>query len=184
MDASLLSDALTEPHAAPPGDPHMAARSERIRDFAGSEIFARAFNEGMGLVEETAAYLDSGGREDSKRLSRAGALAYAAESMRLTTRLMNVASWLLVQHSVRQGEMSPEEAAQDKYRLKREESRTSALAPEGAEDLPARLRQLVRRSQQIYDRAQRLDADVYRERTQPNAVEQQIGRLRQVFGGG
>jgi regulator of CtrA degradation len=159
----------------------LAGRAERIREFVASEMFARAFAEGMALVEETAGYLDTAGREDSKRLSRAGALAYAAESMRLTTRLMNVASWLLVQHSVRQSEMSPDEAAQDKYRLKVETDPGSPV--EGAEELPARLRALVERSRQIHDRAQRLDANVYRGRTAANPVTGQIDRLRQAFGG-
>ena len=71
----------------------------------------------MGLVEETAAYLDGPGRAASKRLSRAAALAYAGESMRLTTRLMQVASWLLVQRAVRDGEIQLTEAASEKYRL-------------------------------------------------------------------
>ena len=45
------------------------------------------------------------------------ALGYAAESMRLTTRLMQVASWLLVQRAVREGEMPPEAACAEAYRL-------------------------------------------------------------------
>ena len=61
----------------------------------------------MELVEETASYLDGEGRQESKLLSRNAALAYAAESMRLTTRLMQVASWLLVQRAVREGDMAP-----------------------------------------------------------------------------
>ncbi len=71
-------------------------RAGVIQDFARSELFDRTFEEGMTLVEETAAYLDGAGRHDSKILSRNAALAYASESMRLTTRLMQVASWLLV----------------------------------------------------------------------------------------
>jgi len=71
-------------------------QAEAISGFARSELFDRTFQEGMDLVEETAAYLDGAGRQDSKLLSRSAALAYAAESMRLTTRLMQVASWLLV----------------------------------------------------------------------------------------
>ncbi|HVV34621.1 MAG TPA: DUF1465 family protein, partial [Vitreimonas sp.] len=70
--------------------------AKRASDFARSELFERTFKEGMAMVEETAAYLDGPGRAASKRLSRAAALAYAGESMRLTTRLMQVASWLLV----------------------------------------------------------------------------------------
>src|SRR6201985_1501668 len=85
-----------------------ASRWERPgggQDFPPSDIFDRTFQEGMALVEETAAYLDGAGRQDSKLLSRSAALAYAGESMRLTTRLMQVASWLLVQRAVRAGDM-------------------------------------------------------------------------------
>src|SRR5437667_4598328 len=92
-------------------------RADAIQDFARSELFERTFQEGMGLVEETAAYLDGAGRQDSKLLSRNAALAYASESMRLTTRLMQVASWLLVQRAVREGHMPPEAACDASYRL-------------------------------------------------------------------
>ncbi len=89
----------------------------RIIAFADSELFERAFAEGMQLVEETAAYLDGPGRQESKLLPKAIALAYAGESMRLTTRLMQAASWLLVHRAVREREMNPSEAAQEKYRI-------------------------------------------------------------------
>src|ERR1700743_1156286 len=92
-------------------------QAEAISGFARSELFDRTFQEGMDLVEETAAYLDGAGRQDSKLLSRNAALAYAAESMRLTTRLMQVASWLLVQRAVREGDMAPEAALHASYRL-------------------------------------------------------------------
>src|ERR1700753_1994926 len=92
-------------------------RAEVIRDFARSELFQRTFQEGMDLVEETATYLDGAGRQASKLLSRSAALAYAAESIRLTTRLMQVASWLLVQRAVREGDMPPDAACEDRYRL-------------------------------------------------------------------
>ena len=70
--------------------------SERL---ANSQVFATLFRDGMALVEETASYLDGAGRTESKRLERSAALVYATESMRLTTRLMQVASWLLVQRA-------------------------------------------------------------------------------------
>ena len=44
------------------------------------------------------------------------ALAYASESMRLTTRLMQIASWLLLQRAINEGEMTETEAASDKRR--------------------------------------------------------------------
>src|ERR1700742_2793118 len=92
-------------------------RAGGVQDFAASELFDRTFQEGMELVEETATYLDGAGRQDSKLLSRSAALAYAGESMRLTTRLMQVASWLLVQRAVREGDMNAADACQDRSRL-------------------------------------------------------------------
>src|SRR6478609_3166998 len=98
-----------------------AWRADVIADFARSELFDRTFQEGMDLVEETAGYLDGSGRQESKLLSRNAALAYAGESMRLTTRLMQVASWLLVQRAVREGDMPAAAACEERYRLAGEE---------------------------------------------------------------
>ena len=63
---------------------------------ASSNQFKALYAEGMALVEETASYLDGPGRLASKALPRMGSVLYAAESMRLPTRLMQVASWLLL----------------------------------------------------------------------------------------
>ena len=85
---------------------------------AGSQAFADLFRDGMALVEETAAYLDGPGRQESKKLERSGALAYATESMRLTTRLMQLASWLLLHRAVKEGEMSLAQANKEKAKVK------------------------------------------------------------------
>ena len=73
---------------------------EFLARFTASEQFEKVFREGMGLVEETANYLDGPGRKDARLLDRNGAIAYATESMRLTTRLMQLASWLLLQRAI------------------------------------------------------------------------------------
>src|SRR3989441_8421636 len=93
------------------------AEAEPVRfgqRLAGSQAFSGLFREGMALVEETAAYLDGPGRNESKLLERGGALAYATESMRLTTRLMQLASWLLLHRAVNEGEMSLAQASREK----------------------------------------------------------------------
>src|SRR5262245_16417075 len=59
---------------------------------ACSQAFADLFRDGMALVEEAAAYLEGPGRGESKKLTRSAAFAYAAESWRLTPRLMQIAS--------------------------------------------------------------------------------------------
>ena len=85
---------------------------------AASQTFSVLFRDGMKLVEETAAYLDGPGRQDSKKLERSAALVYATESMRLTTRLMQLASWLLLHRAVNEGEMSLAQANREKTKVK------------------------------------------------------------------
>lgn len=135
----------------------------RVADFAASEHFSRLFREGMDLVEETASYLDGPGREDAKRLGRSGALAYAAESMTLTTQLMQSASWLLTQRAVSEGEMTPFEAAGEKYRLGGKSHPREGMWPAGDDPCPPRLSDLVTRSQNLHERLKRLDDNLFRE---------------------
>lgn len=158
--------------------------AQKALDFAKSELFDRSFKEGMALVEETAAYLDGPGRAASKRLNRAGALAYAGESMRLTTKLMQVASWLLVQRAVRDGEIPLTEAASEKYRLLARDSEAAA-AFAGAEELPESLKALSRRGAAIYERVRRLDETMYDGDAgagASNPVSDQLAMLNAAFG--
>ncbi|KQY98968.1 regulator of CtrA degradation rcdA [Caulobacter sp. Root1455] len=161
--------------AAPPW------RAGVIQDFARSELFDRTFEEGMTLVEETAAYLDGAGRHDSKILSRNAALAYASESMRLTTRLMQVASWLLVQRAVKEGEMEAQAACAENYRLGLESGE-----PAPVEDLPFGLVNLLQRSERLYERVRHLDKRMYVEAAAdeeaPRPVQAHFDRLSAAFG--
>lgn len=161
-------------------------RAAVVSDFAASELFARTFEEGMELVEETAAYLDGGGRQDAKLLSRAAALAYAGESMRLTTRLMQIASWLLVQRAVREGDMSPQSACEERYRIGAE-AVCRGEAADTTEELPFGLMELLERSARLYERIRHLDRRMYMEAAgqaeAPSPVLAQFDRLKTAFGG-
>lgn len=151
---------------------------------ASSQAFSTLFREGMGLVEETAAYLDGPGRTESKVLKRAAALTYATESMRLTTRLMQLASWLLLHRAVKEGEMSLAQVNQEKTKVKL----TVADAPdeETLRLLPEALVDLIHRSRRLQDRVRRLDSTIHGPDSppaaKPNPVERQIGLLRAAFG--
>ena len=159
--------------------------SESVREFAASELFERTFQEGMELVEAAAAYLDGDGRRDSKLLSRNAALAYAGESMRVTTRLMQVASWLLVQRAVRKGDMTAEAAGEPRYRVGEPAPRPPAREA-GAEPLPEPLLSLAERSERLFERVSKLDRRMYGAAAEgdedPNAVLAQFERLRAAFG--
>lgn len=156
-----------------------------LEAFARSELFERTFREGMELVESAATYLDGEGRRESKLLSRDAALAYAGESMRVTTRLMQVASWLLVQRAVRRGEMPAEDARQPRYRLDDPPPPPPAAAPAADDVLPADLTSLAERSERLFERVRQLDARLH---DAPALVEgaqsvlAQHARLRSAFG--
>src|SRR5471032_3446799 len=116
--------------------------TSNTESFTDSAMFDRTFDEGMALVEETARYLDGKGREEARILPRKIAMLYAGESMRVTTRLMQAASWLLVQRAVHDGDMPAEDATNERYRLG---SKDICLGGggDGVELLPSKLRDLL-----------------------------------------
>jgi regulator of CtrA degradation len=157
------------------------SRAAVVDDFARSELFDRTFREGMELVEETAAYLDGDGRRESKLLSRSTALAYAGESMKLTTRLMQIASWLLVQRAVREGDMTAVTACETRYRLADRKIEAEPTHPE----LPIALVEYLVRTDKLYDRVLHLDRRMYQDAPDEeavNPVQSQLDRLTAAFG--
>jgi regulator of CtrA degradation len=155
--------------------------------FAQSDQFDKVFKHGMALVERTAAYLDGPGRQESKQLKSPLTLIYATESMRLTTRLLELASWLLIRRGVKDGEITTAEAAMRRERVK--------LQPLGRpshvkhfEDLPQGLRDLISESFALNDRILQLDKAITGEPMAPSApgsnpVDAQMKSLHAAFGG-
>ena len=153
-----------------------------LRSFTGSALFERTFDEGMALVDETAKYLDGQGRKDSRELPRKIAMLYSGESMRVTTRLMQTASWLLVQRAVHDGDMEAQDATSERYRLGSKEICLGSSS-DGVNLLPSKLRDLLVRSDNLYRRIARLDDVLFREDSSQRAgVQGQLDRLAQAFG--
>jgi regulator of CtrA degradation len=150
---------------------------------ATSQAFSALFRDGMKLVEETASYLDGPGRQDSKQLERSAALTYATESMRLTTRLMQLASWLLLHRAVNEGEMSLDQANKEKTKVKL--GIGDLGDPETVAMLPEALRHLIERSRKLHDQVRRLDATIHArasdEAPAGNPLDAQLGLLRAAF---
>jgi regulator of CtrA degradation len=121
-----------------------------------SDGFKALFSEGMSLVEATASYLDGEGRKESRDLQRSAALAYASESMRLTTRLMQITSWLLLQRAVNEGELTRTEAELEHRKVRLSASETAA-SPEMMALLPLRLAELIQQSLRLQSRIVKLD---------------------------
>ena len=149
------------------------------RAYAQSETFRVLFKEGMLLVEETADYLDGPGRSAARELPRPASIVYATESMRLTTRLMQLASWLLLHRSVREGDMTPDRAREEKRKIRIEALSTNMGGPGWAE-LPEEFRRLVARSLNLQKRVERIDAALLEDNAPEasvNAVNLQLKEL-------
>ncbi len=156
-----------------------------VHRFTASPAFNALFRQGMDLVEESAAYLDGPGREESRALPRAAGLAYATESMRLTTRLMQIASWLLLQRAVKEGELTPSQALTERHRVKLARQGV-ACAPELFDALPATLRDLSRRSLRMQERVIHLNQGLLSARAPAAPIPEsfvaaQVERLRTAF---
>jgi regulator of CtrA degradation len=157
--------------------------SERLTN---SQHFAALFRDGMTLVDETATYLDGSGRLESKKLERGAGLVYATESLRLTNRLMHLASWLLLHRAVKEGEISLAQAHKEK-------SKVSLAAcepgdPKSLALLPPKLQELIGRSMQLQSDVRRLDATMHAAAAPKIAVDnpvwRQLGLLRAAFESG
>jgi regulator of CtrA degradation len=153
---------------------------------ASSSQFKALYTEGMALVEETASYLDGPGRTASKVLPRMASVLYAAESMRLTTRLMQMASWLLLQRAVNNGEMSRDQVISEKSKVRLDGFNVDRAAP-GWLDLPEGFRELIERSLRLQNRIALLDREIYRPGEpavvpdNENSVRAQLSLLHTAF---
>ncbi|MYZ48121.1 DUF1465 family protein [Propylenella binzhouense] len=155
------------------------------RAYTHSETFRQLFQDGMKLVEATATYLDGEGRAAARRLGRPASVLYAAESMRLTTRLMQLASWLLLHRSVVEGEMSPAQAKEEKQKIRIEPFGSEMSGPVW-EELPSEFCDLVARSLSLHKRVESIDAALLpggADRTR-NPVQDQLRVLASALGGG
>lgn len=155
---------------------------QSLEPFTGGKLFDTVFTRGMALVEETAAYLDGPGRDQSKNLPREASLIYAAWSMELTTRLMQAASWLVMQKAVRDGDMRREDAGARKYRIRRDEPALDPAMQEGR-GLPPRFLELVSRAEALFEQICRLDEALYqptRATSAANPVSEQMAALQKA----
>ena len=154
------------------------------RAYAQSETFRALFKDGMTLVEQTAAYLDGDGRAAAKALTRPASIVYATESMRLTTRLMQLASWLLLHRSVNEGDLTIDQAAKEKRKIKMDRPTTNMDGP-CWEQLPEQFRKLVARSLALQKRIERIDSAIMEgqagEREPSNPVAARLHQLTEAF---
>jgi regulator of CtrA degradation len=107
--------------------------------------------------------------------------------MRLTTRLMQLASWLLLQRAVNEGELTAENARAEKEKVKFSASPGERGGP-GFAAMPDRLRTYIAQGDRLFERVQQFDklerggiAEVTPPVTE-GSIGDQLARLRAAFG--
>ncbi|MEO0800564.1 MAG: DUF1465 family protein [Pseudomonadota bacterium] len=156
-----------------------------VERFAQSPQFDELFREGMSLVEATADYLDGEGRKAARELASPLSVIYATESMRLTTRLLEVASWLVIQRALKDGELSQDEAEEKRQRVKlRAMTRPSHI--KRFDELPTGLQALITQSFAVTDRIVQIDKAMTHDTASAppaalNPVGEQMKRLASAF---
>lgn len=117
--------------------------------------------EAIAMADEARTYFSTAGLEDRQTLDPMERVLFSCESLKVTTRLMHVISWLMVGKAVAAGEMTPEEAAAPDRRLGNAEGSDEMQEPRLAL-LPPPALSLVRRSQALYDRVRHMEASLFR----------------------
>lgn len=142
------------------------------------QVVEELYEEALLLADEARGVFDTRGQDLAENGDNASGIALSIEGLRTTTRLMNLLAWLLNQRAFFAGELSETQV-----------KRCGSLAQDRGSD-PAQLAQLglatralIRESERLYARAERLDRRLQREETEGQARGLQ-GRLANAFGAG
>lgn len=135
--------------------------------------------EAMVMADEARAYFDMRGGGDPEMDDPLRRVAFACESLKVTTRLMHIIAWLLSQRAWQRGELGDAEMLDEKYRLGHAASTDPALAA----TFPFAARALIEASQDLYERVARLQDRMARPRAQiePSPARALMERLNTAF---
>jgi regulator of CtrA degradation len=115
--------------------------------------------EAMVLADEARAYLELGAAIERALLDPFDRVLFSCESLKVTTRVMQVIAWLLTQRAVVRGEISRAESRAENYRL----GDAAPSDPKCTRVFPDEMRTIIAASESLYLRAQRLE-ELYLER--------------------
>lgn len=143
-----------------------------------AKLVAALYTEAMLLADEARSYFDSEGQLERAALDPVLRVAYSCESLRVTTRLMHVVSWLLVRKAVSAGEMTEAEGEAPERRLGR--AGDTELDSTRLGQLPPRAREIIEASRDLYERVKRLD-DQFATEVPLSPARALLGRLERSF---
>ena len=130
--------------------------SKAVKEFAGSEVFFKIFDETIALVQKASDYLEGVGRFDQARLSGKDATLFATESVKLTNCLMQISSWFLGHRAFYKGEISePRQIDLSFSSFEQTEPLDKLMSI-----LPTRLVILTTQATSLFDRIVRMDTQL------------------------
>ena len=130
--------------------------------------------EAMVLADEARSYFDTIGRDDRLSLDPIDRVGFSCESLKVTTRLMHVIAWLLTQRAVAAGELSRAQAGEAERRLGEAPQTDRDLFPR----LPEAAADLIRASEELYERVSRIDAGQFAEEPAGSPARSLLSRLQ------
>lgn len=133
-------------------------REEATHSRIAIRLIDGLYVEAMVLADEARSYFDRGGLEDREALSPADRVAFSCESLKVTTRLMHVVSWLLLRRAADAGEIPASDLNHPSRRLG-DSAETDALI---MAIMPEHARLIIEASRDLYLRIRRLDDELMR----------------------
>ena len=160
--------------------PEGMTTAESLDPALHARLIDALYIDALVMADEARSYFD----RDRKVVGRAGPvqrLSFTCESLKVTTRLMHVISWLMAQKAWQRGEITREGLKDPKYHL----GRAAPTDERDVSSMPVEARELVRDSQALYERVQRLQKQLLMEtgpaRTAAVALPTGVGPARELM---
>jgi regulator of CtrA degradation len=132
----------------------------------------------MVLADEARAYFDSFSRGPRDQLEPMDRVTFSCESLKVTTRLMNLIAWLLTVKGVAAGEVDPIKRQSPAMRL----GNAAGSDQTTLDRLPPEARDVIIASIDLYRRARALDVKIaVQERSEQNPIQYMHGLLERAF---
>ncbi len=137
------------------------------------------YTEAMLLADEARSYFDDAGQKDREPLDPFTRVAFACESLKVTTRIMHIVAWLLTQRAIESGEIGIRDGRRPERRL----GHAQETDPQIVERLPGAAQRLIGASADLYARIKRLDEGQIADEPAASPARALMGRLERGLGG-
>jgi regulator of CtrA degradation len=146
--------------------------NQRARELT-PKLVDSLYVEAMVLADEARSYFDRAARDDRMALDPVDRVGFSCESLKVTTRLMQIIAWLLTQRAVAAGELSNAQAGEPDRRLGPGPQSDRGLLPR----LPESAADLIRASEELFDRVSRIDRGSFGEAPASSPARSLLSRL-------